>query len=161
MTEVILRKRRGRDGEVGLFPVDDEGIELLFGLRDNRDVGCDVKQRRNPRHHRLFFVICRFVKDHCELFSEASTDEIKDSIKLATGLVKRRIDMDTGRTYLVLRSISWGAMDQTEFNQFFDHACQVISHRWMPEGTTADDVRDELIKLCDGEHAIPTGRPGR
>lgn len=153
MSEIILRYRDARAGERGLFPVDDEGAELLRGLKPNRDVGCDVIQRRNPRHHRLFFAILKFVKEHCERFENATLDQIKDALKLACGLVDRFVDAESGRTFYVLKSISWAAMDQARFNAFFADACHVIATRWMPAGTTAKDVRNELISMVDGPYA--------
>lgn len=154
MTEIILRKRQARAGEIGMFPVDDEGAELIHKLKDGRDVGADVVQRRNPRHHRLFFAICKFVQMHSPLMGDQSIEEIKDALKLATGHVTRRVDTDTAQTYYVCKSISWAAMDQTAFNQFFDAACNVIARRWMPDGVTPEDVRRELIEMVDGPHAI-------
>lgn len=161
MTEVILKRRAGRAGEVGLFPVDSEGQELINKLRNDRDIGADIVQRRNPRHHRLFFALCQFVKEHSVTFEDAAIDEIKDAVKLACGLVTRYVDSDTAKTYFVLKSISFAAMDQTEFNVFFQTACDVIAKRWLPEGTLAEDVRRELILMVDGPYAIDDGRPRR
>lgn len=153
MTEIILRKIRLQDGRNALVPVDDEGLDLVNKIKDGRDVGADVVQRRNPRHHRLFFAILKFVKMHSPLFSDASIDEIKDAVKIATGLVRRYVDADTAKTYYVPLSISWGAMDQTKFNPWFNHACDVIAKRWLPEGTTSDEVRRELLEMVDGPYA--------
>lgn len=154
MTEIIVRKVRLPDGRPALVPVDDEGYELIHKLKDGRDVGADVVQRRNPRHHRLFFAICKFIQMHSPLMGEQSIEEIKDALKLATGHVTRRVDTDTAQTFYVCKSISWSAMDQTAFNQFFDAACKVVADRWMPAGTTPDDVRRELILMVDGPQAI-------
>lgn len=154
MTEVILRKRASRSGEVGLFPVDDEGGELLAKIKDGRDVGCDVIQRRNPRHHRALFNIIRFVQTHSPTMADVPTEHLRTALKIATGLVDNFIDTESGRSVLIPRSMSFAAMDQTEFNEFFDQACKVIAHRWMPAGTTPEDVRAELILLIDGPHAI-------
>lgn len=158
MSEVILRYREARAGEQGLFPVDEEGCQVFASLKLNRDLGCDVKQRRNPRHHRLFFAILQFVKEHCERFESASLDQIKDAVKLACGLVDRFIDAETGEVFHILKSISFAAMDQTKFNAFFNDACDVIAKRWMPEGTTAESVRDELYKMVDGPYAADDRR---
>ncbi len=158
MTEIIVRKVRLPDGRNALVPVDDEGCELIARLKDGRDVGADVVQRRHPRHHRLAFAIFQFVKMHCELFSNTSIDEIKDAVKLATGFVRRYVDAETAQTFYVCKSISWGACDQTEFNQFFDAACNVIANRWMPAGSVPEDVRRELIEMVDGNHALPGER---
>jgi hypothetical protein len=149
VTKIACRKQ-GRF----LIPVDDEGLEVLAKLKDGRDVLVDVTAPRSVRHHRLFFAICKFVQMHCELFSDASIEEIKDALKLATGLVQRYVSTETAQTYYVCKSISFSAMDQTAFNVFFDAACNVIAGRWMPAGSTADDVRRELIELVDGPQAV-------
>ena len=153
MTEIILRYREARAGERGLFPCDDEGRDVLAKVKLNRDIGCDVIQRRNPRHHKLFFALLQFVKMHCERFESASLNQIKDALKLATGLVDRFVDAETGKTYFVLKSIAWAAMDQAKFNSFFADCCRVIADRWMPAGSTAESVRDELFAMVDGEYA--------
>lgn len=154
MTEVILRYREARTGEKGLFPVDDEGIETFRALKLNRDIGCEVIQRRNPRHHRLFFAMLNFVKLHCDTFEHVPIDRIKDALKLATGLADTFVDAKTGKPYFVLKSISFAAMDQTSFNKFFDAATEVIANRYMPAGTTPESVCRELIEMVDGPHAV-------
>lgn len=149
MTEAIFRR-------VGmtLVPVDDEARELLLRVKEGRDVGCDVIARRNPRHHRLFFAILKFVKLHCSLFENATLDDIKDAVKLATGCATKFVNATTGQTYYVLDSISFAAMDQTRFSEFFQNACDVVAQRWMPAGTTSEDVYRELIEMVDGPHAV-------
>ena len=148
MTKVICRKVNGV-----LAPVDEEGFEIFAKLKDGRDVTVDVKQSRNPRHHRLAFAIFRFVQIHSPIMSDRSIEEIKTAVKIATGYVGTFVDCQTGQTCYVPKSIAFEAMDQTEFNRFFDDACRVVATRWLPAGTTADDVRRELIQMCDGQYA--------
>lgn len=160
MTKVIMRKRAARTGEIGLFPIDEEGIELLAKLPRDRDVGADITQHRNPRHHRLYFAILQFVKQHAvnengeSLFANLDMDTMSDTVKIAVGYVRAYVDRNSGRMIYVPKSISWAAMDQTRFNEFFDLACKVIADRWMPPGTTAEEIRRELILMVDGPHAI-------
>jgi hypothetical protein len=154
VTEIILRKRAARAGEVGLFSVDDEGAELIGRLKNNRDVGADIIQRRNPRQHRLFFAILQFVKMHCPIWADEPIEEIRYHVKMRCGLVDRHIDMETARVTYREQSMSFAAMDQTKFNAFFQNACDLIAQRWMPPGTTPEDVRRELILMVDGEHAL-------
>jgi hypothetical protein len=155
VTEVILRRRAAAYvGEVGFFAVDDDGANLMGKISLGRDVGCDVIQRRNPRHHRLFFGIVKFVREHCPMWEGAPTDQVVVALKLATGLVTTFVDSETGKAIWVPKSISWAAMDQTEFNPWFDLACKEIARRWMPAGTTPESIRDELFLLMDGPGAI-------
>lgn len=149
MAKIICRKI-GRS----LVPVDDEGFDALAKVKDGRDVTVEFKMARNPRHHRLFFAACRFVQMHSETMDNASIDQIKTAIKIATGFVDTFVDCQTGNTIAVPKSLSFESLDQTSFNQFFDDACGVICNRWMPAGTTPEDVRRELILLVDGRHAL-------
>jgi hypothetical protein len=148
VTDVIMRKRGN-----SLVPVDDQGLELLAKLKDGRDVGCTIVAHRNPRHHRLYFAMLKFLSEHTDTFAGRDPEIISTALKLATGLVRTYVNQDTGETIMVPKSISFAAMDQTRFNVFFDAACQTIAH-WMPPGSVPDDVRDELIRMVDGEHAI-------
>lgn len=149
MTEAIFQ-RRG----MSLVPVDDQGRELLEKIKEGREVGCDIVRRRNPRHHRLYWAIVQFVQMHCPRFHDIPLHKIHTMLKLATGLVDTFIDAETGETFYTVRSIAWAAMDQSEFDPWFTEACKVIAHRWMPEGTTPEDVRKELLSMVDGPGAI-------
>lgn len=146
----IVCRKVGRS----LVPVDDEGFDALAKVKDGRDVKVEFTMSRNLRHHRLMFQVFRFVQDHSPVMAKQSIEDIKDAIKLATGHVRRFVDAETGATAYVTKSLAFEAMDQLEFNRFFDDACQVISNRWMPAGTTPESVRDELIILVDGEHSL-------
>jgi hypothetical protein len=158
MTEIILRKMRLPNGRNALVPVDDEGFELIGKLRDGRDVGADIIQRRNPRQHRLFFAILQFVKMHCLIWADEPIEEIRYHVKMRCGLVDRHIDMETAQVTYREQSMSFAALDQTRFNAFFQNACDLIAQRWMPAGTTPEDVRRELILMVDGEHAVERRR---
>lgn len=146
----IICRKVGRS----LVPVDDEGFDALAKVKDGRDVTVEFKQSRNTRHHRLVFAIFKFVKMHSDTMADASIEQIKTAIKLATGHVETFVDCQTGKTVCVPRSIAFEAMDQLEFNQFFDAACAVVANRWLPEGVTPEDVRRELIEMVDGKHAL-------
>jgi Protein of unknown function (DUF1367) len=154
MTDVILRKIKLPNGLPALVSVDDEGADVLTKLPVGRDVGANIVQHRNPRHHRLFFAMVRLLREHTEMFAGKDTEIITTAIKLATGLVKTYVDRAKGTTVLVPMSISWAKMDQTRFNKFFDAACTTIALRWFPEGTLPDDVRRELISMVDGPGAL-------
>jgi hypothetical protein len=159
VTDVIMRKSV-LAGRAALVPVDDEGRALLERLKTNRDVGVTVIQHRNPRHHRLFFAIVKFVRLHAvdaegnSIFEHADKEMITTAIKLATGYVRSFVNLDTGNHIAIPKSISWASMGQTEFSEFFELAVNVICKRWMPPGTLPEDVRRELIEMVDGPHAV-------
>jgi hypothetical protein len=146
VTQAVFR-RRGRT----LVPVDRQGLDLLATIGNERDVVVEVKARRNPKHHRLLFAILKIMVDHSASFD--STEQALVALKIATGEVDVHVN-ERGRAFFVPRSISWGAMDQARFSQFFDRAIYVITRRWMPAGTQEADVRAEIEAMV----APPDGR---
>lgn len=153
--KIVCRKRGST-----LTAVDDEGREALAKVRDDRDVMVEFRQARNPRHHRLYFAMIKFIKEHAvtpsgeSLFENADVEMIHIALKLATGLVRTFVDCDTGKTVSVPMSIAFESMDGARWEQFFDAAVLTITRRWLPPGTLADDVRRHLIELVDGPGAV-------
>lgn len=137
MSTAIFRKR----GQT-LVPVDQEGLDALAAIRNERDVEITIKQRRNPKHHRLLFALLKFILEHSDLF--ASTEAALTGLKIACGLVDPYIDATSGKTFFVPRSISFASMEQGDFSAFFDRAVYVVTERWMPAGTTPESVRAEI-----------------
>lgn len=137
-----------------LIASTEEASAALSEIREGREVLVSFRTPRNIRHHKLFFAILKFLQYHSLRFENVPVEKIKDAVKLATGLADTFIDADTGKTYYVLRSISFAAMSQHDFREFFDEAVKVIAHRWMPEGTTPEAVRKQLFEMVDGPGAI-------
>jgi hypothetical protein len=137
-----------------LTPVDDEGLEVLARLKDGRDVMVDVAAARNVRHHRLFFQALRFIQLHSPNMCRVPINKMRGILLIATGHCDTIIDAETGKVGYMPHSMSFASMDQSEFNQFFDAACAVISRRWMHPGVSPEDVRRELVLMVDGPHAV-------
>lgn len=137
-----------------LVATTEQSSEALETIKQGREVLLSFRVPRNIRHHKLFFAILKFLQYHSHRFENVPIERIKDAVKLATGLADTFIDAETGKTYYVLRSISFAAMSQDEFRVFFDDACRVIASRWMPPNTTAESVRTELLAMVDGPGAI-------
>lgn len=148
MTKAAFRKRGNT-----LIAADEHATEVLQKIKENRDVIVEVRQARNVRHLRLYWAIIKFLKMHAvdkrgnSLFRTADEEVIHFAIKLATGFVRTFVDVDTGKSVYVPLSISFESIDQIRFAKFFDAACAAIAERYLPEGTTPDDVRKELLEM--------------
>jgi len=154
VTKIVVKHREAKAGEVGLFPVDQRGFEVTSRIKLGREVTCDVRKARNTRQLRLFWVIVDFVAMHCPMFEGKVTDDIAETLKVATGLVRKLVRADTGEVFYVVRSIAEKNLEQDKFDEFFRCACDVIANRWMASGTTPEDVRKELLLMVDGPGAI-------
>jgi hypothetical protein len=154
MPKIILKRREARAGEIGLFPADARADEVCAKIKLGNEATADVRNARNTRQLKLFWVIVDFVSEHCELFEGRVKDDIAEALKIATGLVRRCIDIETGEVTNIVRSIAEDKLEQATFDDFFQKACLVIAQRWMPAGTTPESVRAELLAKIDGPGAI-------
>lgn len=124
----------------GLAAVDDTAVEALRGIKFGTLVQVEVIRVRNAKHHRLYWAMCAKIANAVGLTPE----NVSDVLKLHTGHYTT-IVTDRG-TYKVPKSISFAAMDQVAFREFFDRCCEVICIEWLPHMTKAQ-VRTEVLQM--------------
>jgi hypothetical protein len=95
----------------------------------------DIRRPRNPRHHaRLWALLSVVFENQCTF---ATTSDLLGAIKVATGL------FDTGKTidgipWVSPKSISFTAMDQAVFEEWYEKAVAVILTKIVPNIARAD-----------------------
>ena len=129
-----------------LRPVDREGEEALAKIKNGQQVMVEVKQPRNPDHHRKFFALLNTVYENTEKFP--SVDALLSVVKLMVGHCDTIIS-GKGEAFHHPKSINFASMGQTEFNEFYDKSLDAICERIMP-GTTREELENEVL--------IKTGR---
>ena len=118
-----------------LVPDSDESREILEKLAPGRSYRCEVKQPRNLQFHRLYFALCQRIGSGVGLTAE----NVSDLFKLATDhvtVIKTKAGM-----VKVPKSISFQAMDNTEFSAFFERCVAAAYEHW---GIDPADVADLL-----------------
>lgn len=115
-----------RVGEV-LVPMDELQAEKLLRLSPDKEVTVEVKQSRNPGHHRLLFALLNKVVENTEDFDDVK--HLSRWIKIALGHVETMIGPD-GKVYYMPKSISFAAMGQEKFNPFFNRALDLMVARY-------------------------------
>jgi len=138
-------------------PVDDRGHRLLSSIRADEDVLLEVTQVKNARHVRLYFAMLDFCRDHAINLETGevlfvTSEQAKWSMKIAAGAATPFVDPATGKTFWKFESIR--EMDATAFSDFFDRAVYVITHRWLPAGTTEEAVRAELFAMIEPSRRV-------
>ena len=113
----------------GLSPVDAFDTERLDKYALGATVEVRVHQRRSTQHHRLYWAVLSRVSENCEQFPKAEL--LHDALKRHLGYVKR-VQTITGEVCFIPDSTAFAAMDQSEFNAFFDRAMQVIAEFVIP-----------------------------
>lgn len=121
-----------------------ESDSVLARVPFGKVVYVEVKQPRNGKHHRLYWTLCQRIAD--AIGSEAET--VSDVLKIRTGHCN---NVQTKRGVLQLpKSISFAAMDQTKFSEFFEQCLTVIYGEW---GIARPDILEVMKDLLHQEAA--------
>ena len=123
-----------------LRPFGQESAHALGKIPFNKPLQVEVKQPRNSKHHRLFWTLCARIGDAvgCE------HEDIAYLLKVRTGHV-RHVHTKKGIVEVPL-SISFQAMDQTAFKDFFDRCVTTIYSEF---GIAVPDVLAAVRDLLD------------
>ena len=141
MAKILMAKHLG-----SLRPIDEAGEIALQGIKRGSVVEVEFKRVRNIKHHRLFFALMSLVWEQLDDKQKyPSVEDLVTEVKIITGHYTRRDMVVEGKRYPVLtpKSISFAALDQTEFSAFFDRVCDWVVTDILP-GVSRDDLRDEL-----------------
>ncbi len=100
---------------------------------------------RNGKHHRKFFALVHLVMENSERY--ATENEALVAIKLAAAYFDPHIDPRTGEVIPVVRSISYDAMEQEEFDKFYSAAIDGVLQTILPQfdRATADKLLEMII----------------
>lgn len=118
-----------------LHPADDESWNEFAKVPTGKPLHVEVKQPRNGAHHRLFWALCARIGEARGVPSET----VSDVLKIATG----HCTIVRSKSYGELRlpkSISFAAMDQTTFREFFERCVVVIYEEWKIEPELVADL---------------------
>lgn len=124
-----------------LIPDGNESLEVLVKLPINKPLKVEVRQERNLQHHKLFWALCQRLGDALGMEAEA----ISDVLKIATGHCTIVRTTTYGELKLP-KSISFAAMDQAAFRDFFDKCLIVIETEWCIARADLKDAIKDLLK---------------
>lgn len=123
---------------VALVPDGDESIAVFSKIPFNKSLHAQVKQPRNGGHHRLFWAIVHRVAEGVG----AEPDNVCDVLKIATGHCTTVKTKSHGVLSLP-KSISFAAMDQSEFSVFFEKCLVTIFDEWEIDRSAFQDLITE------------------
>lgn len=102
----------------------------------------EARRPRNAAHHAKFFAMLGMILQNQEHYKDV--EEILDVFKFAIGHTKK---IKTARGIIeVPLSISFAAMDQDQFNVFYDKAIDFMCAEVIP-GLQKEDLRKELLEF--------------
>src|SRR5215472_401407 len=118
-----------------LLPASEADDAAILKIPLGETFSVQIIRGRSLQHHRLFFALL----DHV---AKASKFETTERLLVALKVRLGRYDllaMPNGKVVPVPQSISFAAMDQTEFEKFFNDGVRVICEEVLP-GTNRDDL---------------------
>jgi hypothetical protein len=135
--KIIMCKHLG-----GLRPVDDAGTQLLAGIKHGQTV-MEVIRPRNPKHNAKFFKLLQVVQPNTDY---PTVDALLVAMKVYLGHCDV-MQLKSGKTAAVPRSIAFHAMSQDAFARFYDGAIEAVVQHFLP-GVSESDLRREVEELC-------------
>lgn len=129
----------------GLEPHDDAAAASLRRLKLKDVFKVEITKPRNIAFHRKFFALLNLVWSATGDW--ANVTELLDDLKFNLGHYERRriVDRKTGEVfeYIKLKSISFAAMDELEFDAFYESALLELCA--MAGGIEFEALRSEVL----------------
>lgn len=127
----------------GFVPADIMSEEAMNKVPVGSTVMLTVRRPRNVSHHRKLFALFHVVLEQTDRWADATV--LLEDLKLATGLFETRVSALTGMPYPVPASISFAAMSQSRFEDWYAKAIRVLSDHL---GTDVETLGREVAEAA-------------
>ena len=122
-----------------LVPAFNSDYEIFKKMPLDEPFYIEYKKSRNPAHHRMFFALMKLAFENQELFDDMDT--MRKCLLIECGYVDELINSITGQVFITAKSISFGSMDQVEFNEIYTNVRNYIA-KWL--GVSNEDLEDNI-----------------
>lgn len=147
MKAVLIRSPKGL---VGSTPADQDAWakfkRKLETMKPGTWLRMEWSRPRNGKHHRKMFALLQLVAENSEVYD--TPQKALAAVKLAAGYFDAMPDPRTGEIVPVLHSVSYDAMDQDAFEQFYSAALDGVLQVVLPTmpRETAEHLMDMIIE---------------
>lgn len=143
MIEVLLI----REGDT-LKAADALSSSALAKIKKGELLTAKIHRPRNPKHHRKLWALLQAVYDNQEFY--ATTDDLLTGLKIETGLFDK-LKTTRGIPVIIPKSISFTAMDQARFEEWYEKAVDVILTRILP-GVNREELTAHVNEILEGNN---------
>ena len=131
----------------GLVPLHDSDLDLKKRLRVGSVVRCRVSNPRNYEHHKKFFALVRLTFDNLPLplvekWNIRNEYDMLRRFKRDLGYFTNTIN-EYGEHEIEYLSISFAAMEQYEFEQFYNQCIDLVLFKYI-KGIDKQDLITEI-----------------
>ena len=135
--------------DLGLVPKYDSDLDEKHRLQIGSDVLCEITRPRNYEFHKKFFALIRLTFDNLperlhHMLNVWSEEDLLVCIKLDLGLATTIYH--GGREFIKPGSISFAAMDNDEFERFYNRTLDLILRKYL-RGTDKQQLIQELQRF--------------
>ena len=118
----------------GMFrPANESDAEIVEKIANNRYVTADIKQVRNPAFHAKFFALLNFGYQYFEpepqmirgIEAVKNRDKFREDVLIMAGHREAVVNIKN-EVRFVAKSISFGSMEELEFNELYKTVFEVI-----------------------------------
>lgn len=131
----------------GLVPMYDSDLDLKKRLKVGAVVKCKVSNPRNYEHHKKFFALVRLTFDNLpsnlvEKWRINNEQDMLRRFKRDLGYFTNTIN-EYGEHEIEYLSISFAAMEQHEFERFYNQAVDLVLCKYI-KGMDKEDLITEI-----------------
>jgi hypothetical protein len=130
------------------MPVEQEDVEFVDGLKQGQVICADFRRMRNYRFHQKWFCLAQLAYEHWEpgqlrdarwkgVKPEKSFERFRKDLIILAGHFEAYYRMD-GSVRVEAKSISFGSMDQEEFEKLYSATVDVVLKHVLKNYTRED-----------------------
>lgn len=133
--------------QYGLVPLYNTDLELKKHLKIGNVVKCKVSNPRNYEHHKKFFALVRLTFDNLPLplvekWHIHNEQDMLRRFKRDLGYFTNTLN-EYGEHEIEYLSISFAAMEQHEFENFYNQCIDLVLNKYI-KGIDKDDLITEI-----------------
>ncbi|CUI02654.1 Phage protein [Janthinobacterium sp. CG23_2] len=135
------------------MPADQQAADFIAKLKLGAGVTATIKRQRNPKHHRKFFALLDFAFDNWEPTAATykgeavgkNRNQFRNDIIVLAGHYEMAVNM-RDEVRLTAKSISFGSMDQIDFDALYSDVVNVVLAKILTN-YTRDDLDNVINQL--------------
>jgi hypothetical protein len=163
MAEIILVKRKAREGEIGLFLETPVFQEEMDSLPQGVEIKAECTVPSNLKYLKFYWALMTLLCDNTEAFIDKR--DASNRVLLEARHYKIVQEPLTGRTEIKPRSVSGLSADA--WLRLLARATHVVITQFMP-GMSEGLLKDEIARMIGmdifakgGANILPSGRAGK
>lgn len=139
MTELVLRKRVARQGEIGLFVESPIWETEWSSLRIGAEVVAECSVPETAKYRKFFHALCGMLADNCEWLSDK--DDAKEKLLLECRHATYHHDKLRNRTEI--RAKTTKSLSSDQWIRLLRRASHAVTTKFIP-GMPENDLKKEI-----------------